>query len=485
LTIADDRGRARHGAEKKGGDRLNQAAIGTVAEGREHEAVANARQRLEVQRKAVGERHPDYATALNQLALLLIMHGDPDRAEPLLRESLVIRKDVLGERHPDYATNLSSLAGLLWARGDLDGAEPLLRRALEVRWDVLGSSHPKSIASLNSLEQLLRAKQDWAGIERLSSQTAAGGPLTPVAEAATAVAPEPAPEPSASAAPRVEPAPATPEAEPASAAPEALLTAAPGPAPADRPVAVAEATTAVDSRPAPEPAAAVAARPSSSARLAAESEAASAERAELLARHAALVEQFAQVGTELAQQAEQWKSGGSPPSASLIEALSACHRDFGRLRDDTEALAGVLDILVERDRLANLEEIAALLQTLGEAEGRRAQFEAVRSQALAVLDRVLALSHADQKEHAPLAATQAKAGERRKAIAEAPVLELPGDATRLAEGEHPFNALLTLVAGEALSDDLWASSLEAVETEFGKPLSVAVARSKIVAPAGG
>src|SRR5215218_10625412 len=158
----------------KGDDRLNHAAGGAVAEGREHEAVANARHRLELQKQAVGERHPEYATGLNQLALLLIMHGDPDRAEPLLTQALEIRKDALGENHPDYATNLSSLAGLLWARGDLDGAEPLLRQALEIRWEVLGSSHPKSVASLNSLEQLLRAKQDWEGIERLSSGRAQG-----------------------------------------------------------------------------------------------------------------------------------------------------------------------------------------------------------------------------------------------------------------------------------------------------------------------
>src|SRR3954449_2373836 len=84
----------------KGDDRLNHAAGGAVAEGREHEAVANARHRLELQRQAGGERHPEFATGLNQLALLLIMHGDPEHAEPLLREALAIRKDVLGEHHP-------------------------------------------------------------------------------------------------------------------------------------------------------------------------------------------------------------------------------------------------------------------------------------------------------------------------------------------------------------------------------------------------
>ncbi len=93
----------------------------------EPDAVASARLRLEEQRQAVGDHHPDYATGLNQLAMLLIMHGQPDQSEPLLRQALAVRKEVLGERHPDYATNLSSLAGLLWAWGDLDGAEPLMR----------------------------------------------------------------------------------------------------------------------------------------------------------------------------------------------------------------------------------------------------------------------------------------------------------------------------------------------------------------------
>src|SRR4051812_40597846 len=102
-TLVTSPSRPQSSQINKGDGRLNHAAGGAVAEGREHEAVANARHRLELQRQAVGERHPEFATGLNQLALLLIMHGDPEHAEPLLREALAIRKDVLGEHHPDYA----------------------------------------------------------------------------------------------------------------------------------------------------------------------------------------------------------------------------------------------------------------------------------------------------------------------------------------------------------------------------------------------
>jgi hypothetical protein len=126
----------------------------------EPEELAQARERLEILRASLGDRHPDYAGGLNHLALLLIVNDEASAAEPLLREALAIRKDASGEDHPEYANTLSSLAGLLWARGDLAGAEPLLRQALEIRWRVFGPDQPKTVASLNRLEQLLQERRD-------------------------------------------------------------------------------------------------------------------------------------------------------------------------------------------------------------------------------------------------------------------------------------------------------------------------------------
>jgi hypothetical protein len=68
-------------------------------------------------------------------------------------------------------------------------------------------------------------------------------------------------------------------------------------------------------------------------------------------------------------------------------------------------------------------------------------------------------------------------------LSDALATSLPLAAARLAEGDHPFNGLLTLVEGtDGLSDEIWASALESVEQEFGKPLSVAVARAKVIMP---
>lgn len=402
-------------------------------EGHEHEAVANARRRLALQKQAVGDGHPDYAAALNQLALLLIMHGDPDQAEPLLWDALEIRREALGEDHPDYATNLSSLGGLLWARGDVDGAEPLLRRAFEIRRDVLGPDHPKSAASWNSLEQLLRTKEDQAEVEPVASGNSPPPPAN---------GPAPVAEPPVAASPR-----------PASAVNHAQVP-----------------ETALEG---PREGAAEKAGP-----------VASQVRVALVQRHEALVGEFSRVGERLAWDAERWREEGVPPSEAIVAELAATGREFDALRDDVLRLAEAQGVAAAPGDLPDLQKVGALLRELGVAESRLSQLEAVRRQALLALSRVLSLVHPDQQEFPPLLSCQAKARDLHRAISGAPLLGLPPEATQLAEGDHPFNGLLILVEGtEGLSDDLWAYSLEAVEREFGKPLSVAVARAKVVLPA--
>ena len=135
---------------------------------------------LEVTREALGEHHPDYATGLNNLAELLHLRGDLAGAETLLRRSLAICREARGERHQDYATGLSSLASLLQRRGDLAGAETLLREVLEIRREVLGERHPSYATGLNNLALVLQQRGDLAGAEPLLRQalTARGEVLT-------------------------------------------------------------------------------------------------------------------------------------------------------------------------------------------------------------------------------------------------------------------------------------------------------------------
>ena len=58
-----------------------------------------------------------------------------------------------------------------------------------------------------------------------------------------------------------------------------------------------------------------------------------------------------------------------------------------------------------------------------------------------------------------------------------------GDADKLAEGEHHFADLLSLIEDrDELSDELWASLHDNVTRAFGKALAAAAARSKLVLP---
>src|SRR5437868_3300694 len=82
--------------------------------------------------KALGERHPDYASALDALARVLLRWEDLEAAEPHLRRALEVRQAVLGVDHPDYAASLDTLADLHSRRAAPEEAEPLLREALAV-----------------------------------------------------------------------------------------------------------------------------------------------------------------------------------------------------------------------------------------------------------------------------------------------------------------------------------------------------------------
>jgi len=207
-----------------------------------------------------------------------------------------------------------------------------------------------------------------------------------------------------------------------------------------------------------------------------------ATRAELLGDCERRKHQFNQAGDLLSREAERWSIEGVPPSASLIDHLGACTRDFNTLRVNVLELAGSLGVSLDSVQLTNVLEVEHLLQVLGEVEGRHAQFESIRGLALGQLDRLLTLAHVERDDFEPLQACQEQAKQLYNAIANAPVLELPAEASELAEGTHPLHSLLALAEGESLDDELWSVSLEQVENHFGKALSVALGRSKIIQP---
>jgi CHAT domain-containing protein len=126
---------------------------------------------MEIQKQALGERHPDYALSLNNLALLYRAMGDYARAEALHRQALEIQKQALGERHPLYATSLHNLAALYQAMGDYARAEPLYRQALEIQKQALGERHPSYATSLNNLALLYYVTGDRVRARQMQSES--------------------------------------------------------------------------------------------------------------------------------------------------------------------------------------------------------------------------------------------------------------------------------------------------------------------------
>ncbi|MBI4628338.1 MAG: hypothetical protein HY729_06495, partial [Candidatus Rokubacteria bacterium] len=111
-------------------------------------------------------------------------------------------------------------------------------------------------------------------------------------------------------------------------------------------------------------------------------------------------------------------------------------------------------------------------------EERRGATAEARKRALAVLDRVLAISHADDPGFPTLVQCQAKAKALRNAVMDPKAFET-GAAPAL-ETTPAFAALLTLIEGrEQLDDERFAALEDSVTQSFGRPLAVAATRGKL------
>ncbi len=133
---------------------LNDLANLYSRQGRYEEADPLYLRSLEIQEKAQGGDHPEFATTLNDLANLYCDQGRYEEAEPLYLRSLKIKEKALGGDHPVFAGTLNNLASLCRDQGRYEEAEPLFQRSLEIREKALGGDHPDFAGTLNNLANL-------------------------------------------------------------------------------------------------------------------------------------------------------------------------------------------------------------------------------------------------------------------------------------------------------------------------------------------
>ena len=136
----------------------------TVRDRNPNEAIPIMQRAVNMQRAVWGEiPYPDYAGALNDLGVMYRDHGDYAKSEPLLREALAMDRRLLGDKHPELALDLNALAAVLQDKGDLAGAESTFRQALAMQRELLGDVHPDVANTLNNLAYVLYDKGDTRG----------------------------------------------------------------------------------------------------------------------------------------------------------------------------------------------------------------------------------------------------------------------------------------------------------------------------------
>ena len=186
----------------------------------------------------------------------------------------------------------------------------------------------------------------------------------------------------------------------------------------------------------------------------------------------------------LAQTARQLQISGSLPSESLLDEITKVRADFGDVRhrvlDAARALALNSPAMSEIDSIKALEPVLeSVVQAVVAEEKRNAATEA-RKRVMAVLDRVLAIAHADGPNFAALVQCQAKAKEIQ-AAAQDPKAFDTDNAPAFLESTPSFAALLSMIEGrEALDDEKFAALEDTVTQAFGRALAVAATRGKLL-----
>jgi len=120
---------------------------------------------LEIQRRALGEAHPDTLLSANNLAALYRYQGKYAQAEALYTKAVDGRRRALGEQNPDTLVSRNDLAAMYESQGKYEQAEALFAEVLEARRRVLGPDHPVTSSTLASVGRVRLRQRKFAEAE--------------------------------------------------------------------------------------------------------------------------------------------------------------------------------------------------------------------------------------------------------------------------------------------------------------------------------
>ncbi|WP_333241201.1 MULTISPECIES: AAA family ATPase [unclassified Microcoleus] len=204
--------------------------------------------------------------------------------------------------------------------------------------------------------------------------------------------------------------------------------------------------------------------------------------ADLLKQLTALEDVFSQLEARLSEASRKLLDPGIPISQKLIQELDESRKNFIQLRDNVLELAEYLAVstTLKVEEIGSLADIKSVLERVNLAEKQKSARSLVRDSALRVLERILAIAHLVESNFQSLLECQDKARELQRAISESQESDLHPDTQLLADGNHPFSKLLTLIAELDAADYERLFSLQnAVAASFGIPLAMAAVRREL------
>jgi tetratricopeptide (TPR) repeat protein len=150
---------------------LDQAGGYLLTRGDPRAARPLLRRAHKLDRRRLGEDHPDTLTSANNLAFTLGELGEHESARAVHEDTLARRRRVLGPSHPNTLASAANLADALRRLGEYQQARTLNEDTLARHRHKLGNDHPHSLAAARSLTANLREMGDYRRARELDEDT--------------------------------------------------------------------------------------------------------------------------------------------------------------------------------------------------------------------------------------------------------------------------------------------------------------------------
>lgn len=182
-----------------------------------------------------------------------------------------------------------------------------------------------------------------------------------------------------------------------------------------------------------------------------------------------------EIGALLRKLSRELVDQGTTPSTDALDQLAQFRIAFEQLHNSiSPSTIGHLPEGTESDGESSITELQEALDS-----------QVVIQATLERLARVSTIRHIEQPEFGPWQRCVADGIQLRNQLLSAPVLQARSQAERFLAVQTPLNAIVTLVAeGSQLSDERWSTLLDAVSAEYGREVSTAIARGKLVMSSG-